>query len=415
MRLLLITPGPGRGGCEEYALTMAAAARDAGHAVTACLARSSAFEGLERELGAAGVTSAPWSATHPYRDPFWEPFERQRSAALAAMDASAPDAVLIVLPWPESGTGIAWACAERDVGAVVVFQLAGAGIELTRRERAACAGALGARQRWVAVSAENRAHLAAAFEDPKAIELVTNGVAPARALAPSAVRRTRKQVLGGADAAAELKLVLTVARLEADKAHQDLVAAARILAGRRPDIRFAWAGDGPDSATLARAIDAAGLRDTISLLGYRDDVPVLIQAADAFAFPSGEEGLSFALMEAMAAGSPIIAADASSNGELMRHEVEGLLYPAGDLQALAMAIDRVFREPSRSTEMGHRARLRVLSQFSEQAMIDRTMNLLDAAASAPERSLAQSRMRASSRSEPGKEQLASTSREAVSS
>ena len=94
-------------------------------------------------------------------------------------------------------------------------------------------------------------------------------------------------------------------------------------------------GDGSERAALLRRIEELGLHETVQLLGTRYDVPALLARAAAFCLPSRAEGLSNAIMEAMAARLPVVATRAGGNPELVADGATGFVVPVGDAAAMA--------------------------------------------------------------------------------
>jgi glycosyltransferase involved in cell wall biosynthesis len=134
--------------------------------------------------------------------------------------------------------------------------------------------------------------------------------------------------------------VLTTARLEWRKGHRYLLEAATLL----PGVRFLLAGDGPERSELEEKIQRAELGDRVMLLGYREDIPKLLECCDVFAFPSLDEGLPLAVLEAMAAGRPVVASAIPSVAEVITHGQTGLLVPPGDPVLLAQAIQSLLKD-----------------------------------------------------------------------
>nr|WP_309685071.1 glycosyltransferase family 4 protein [Armatimonas sp.] len=151
----------------------------------------------------------------------------------------------------------------------------------------------------------------------------------------------------------EKKIILSIARLSPEKGLDVLVKAVQGL-----DAALYLAGDGPERAALTGAI----------LLGHRDNIPLLLAAADIYCQPSRSEGLGLAVLEAMAAGKPIVASDVGGIPELLPDAAIGLTVPPDDPKALRVAIQRLLDDPQRGAAMGGHARQRVAEHFTEAVM-----------------------------------------------
>ena len=181
-------------------------------------------------------------------------------------------------------------------------------------------------------------------------------------------------------------LVAVVANLWPVKDHRTLVEAAALVRERIPDVRFALVGGGPERTALQQRIDALALRDAVHFLGTRYDVPAILARASAFCLPSRAEGLSNAIMEAMAARLPVVATDAGGNAELVRDGLTGYVVPVGDAAAMARRLMDVLSDPELAREMGRRGRAiaeRELSLERKQAAYrDLYCRLLDTGSAA---------------------------------
>jgi glycosyltransferase involved in cell wall biosynthesis len=160
-------------------------------------------------------------------------------------------------------------------------------------------------------------------------------------------------------------VVLAVGRLRAPKDFTTLVRAAERLEPGSARIRIA--GDGPDRAELEAEIAARATGAEVELLGERDDVPRLLAGSDVFVLPSRSEGMPLSVLEAMAAGRPVIASAVGGVPELVVDGVTGILVPPGDEAALAGAIGRLARAPAEGARMGEAAHRRVEAEFGLEA------------------------------------------------
>jgi glycosyltransferase involved in cell wall biosynthesis len=172
-------------------------------------------------------------------------------------------------------------------------------------------------------------------------------------------------------------LVGSIARLVWKRGHKELLAAAAVVARQEPAVRFVLIGDGPLRPGLEREAATLGLNGRLRFLGAVPDAAALLPSLDVFVLPSIWEGMSNALLEAMAAGKPVIATSVGGNPELITHEKTGLLVPPGDVEALAAAILRLVREPALARSMAEAARQRMASEFTLERMVRRLEQLYD--------------------------------------
>ncbi|HZX22453.1 MAG TPA: glycosyltransferase [Woeseiaceae bacterium] len=166
-------------------------------------------------------------------------------------------------------------------------------------------------------------------------------------------------------------LVGNVAALDVAKGQLELLAAAKTLTAGHPDTGFVFVGDGHDGETIRAA--AAG-QSGVHFTGFVDNVADYLAAFDVFAFPSHHEGLGSVLLQAMAAGTPIVASDTGGIPELIRHEETGLLVAPRDAAALAAAIERLYGDEELRQRLTGAARRR-LGEFSVAGVADRLETL----------------------------------------
>lgn len=164
-------------------------------------------------------------------------------------------------------------------------------------------------------------------------------------------------------------LVGAVGLLNEAKGHAHLVAAAGRVLERVPDARFAIAGEGPLRGALEAQIARAGLGERVRLLGYRTDVPELLAALDVLAMPSLWEGLPYVVLEAMAAGLPVVATDVNGCRDVVVAGATGELVAPADPAALAEALSRVLADGELRLRFGRAGRARVAREFSLDAML----------------------------------------------
>jgi glycosyltransferase involved in cell wall biosynthesis len=146
--------------------------------------------------------------------------------------------------------------------------------------------------------------------------------------------------------------------------------AAR-LGADRPQLRFFIAGDGPLRSHLERRISAEHLESRVTLLGERSDIPELLAAADVYLNTSVAEGLCNAVMEAMAAGLPVLATAVGGTPELITDAETGLLFPARDVARGVDLLESLVASPALRQKLGTSARAVVVDRYEATAMVSR--------------------------------------------
>jgi glycosyltransferase involved in cell wall biosynthesis len=155
--------------------------------------------------------------------------------------------------------------------------------------------------------------------------------------------------------------VIMVGRLAAPK---DPVTLVRALAGvRRAPFTATIVGDGPDRPAVEAEIRAAGLEGVVELAGERHDVPRLLADADVCVLSSRSEGAPLSVLEAMAAGLPVVASAVGGVPEIVADGDTGLLVPPGDAAALAAALERLLADAALRRRLGAAGRERVRERF----------------------------------------------------
>jgi len=165
-------------------------------------------------------------------------------------------------------------------------------------------------------------------------------------------------------------IIGTVGRLVDRKGHHDLLKAWPQIVHASPDATLLIVGDGPERQRLQARADRQGISDSVVFTGTRDDIPDILALIDIFAFPSHYEGMPGALLEAMAAGLPIVTTPVDGNSELVQDGDCGRHVPPHDPDALADAIVGLLNDPAEADRLGTAAAQRAMSAFSINAMVD---------------------------------------------
>lgn len=203
---------------------------------------------------------------------------------------------------------------------------------------------------------------------PERVRLVYNGVELDAPL-PAAAGRALRAALG---LAAEAPVVGAVGRLVWQKGFEDLIAALPAVVRAVPGVRLLLVGDGPRRAALAAAAAAAGVADRVVLAGFRADVPAVLAAVDVLAVPSRREGFPMITLEALAAGTPVVATAIDGLLEQIEPERSGLLVPPGAPTALAAALVRVLTDRDLRARLAAEGRRRVAARFDVRATLAAT-------------------------------------------
>ncbi len=207
--------------------------------------------------------------------------------------------------------------------------------------------------------------------DPHA---VGNGRDPARFRPDPAGRARIRTELGVPE---DRVAVIAVSRLVRHKGYPELLAAMRDVEAELWVVGERLASD--HGADLEPCFAASGLGPRLRRLGYREDVPALLAAADIFVLPSHFEGLPMSVIEAMLCALPVVATDIRGPREQVVDGATGLLVPPAQAAPLAAALQRLTQDAALRTRMGAAGRARALDLYDEAAVVARTLDLLLAA------------------------------------
>jgi glycosyltransferase involved in cell wall biosynthesis/SAM-dependent methyltransferase len=160
-----------------------------------------------------------------------------------------------------------------------------------------------------------------------------------------------------------------VGRLHPQKGQTYLIQAAPEIIRKAPRVRFVLIGDGDSRNDLEAQVRNAGLEKHFFFLGFRQDVHEIIHAIDIFTLPSLYEGLPNVILEAMAAGKPVVASSVDGTQELIEHGKTGLLVPPGDPDQLADAIIKLIQKREWASQMGREAQRNIRMNYSIENQI----------------------------------------------
>ncbi|HEU0180150.1 MAG TPA: glycosyltransferase [Blastocatellia bacterium] len=222
--------------------------------------------------------------------------------------------------------------------------------------------------------------LAGGHVAPEKIVVIRNGLSDAAeraALDHGGRSKRRAALLRELNLDEGAKLIGLVARLQPVKGHRYFIEAAGRIAAVEPKAHFLLVGDGALRREIEEQAARLGLGDRVHLLGDRNDAALVPAGFDVAALASLSEGLPNAVMEAMAAGAPVVATAVGGTAELVIDGATGFLVPPADAEALARRIIDALRNPERSARMAAQGRQRALSQFGMGRMVESVERLYD--------------------------------------
>lgn len=194
-----------------------------------------------------------------------------------------------------------------------------------------------------------------------------NSIRPEKAAGPEEAEALRARL----GVSGEERVVLAVGRLSAEKAHADLLSAFRLLPEAAPGVKvkLVIVGDGPERVRLEEAAAAHDLSDKVLFVGQISDVSPYYAAADVLALPSHTEGSPYVLLEAMAAGLPVVATAVGGVPEMVADEESALLVPARDPRAMAAALARVLTDGRLARGLAANASALVTTRYSPETYV----------------------------------------------
>ena len=208
---------------------------------------------------------------------------------------------------------------------------------------------------------------------------IPNAVEPGPDPRPDpAARRELLALFPDSDGGPPRLIVASAGRMSPEKGHKDLVDAAAAVVRDDPSVGFIHFGRGPLEGDLARRIAGLGLGARFVRGGFRTDLARLMPNVDLFALPSYTEGLPVVVLEAFAAGLPVVATAVGGTPEVVEPGVNGRLVPPGDPAALARAISATLADPRARRAMGDRGRALVLERFTFETQARRYDRLFEA-------------------------------------
>jgi glycosyltransferase involved in cell wall biosynthesis len=205
--------------------------------------------------------------------------------------------------------------------------------------------------------------------DPEKVVRIHNGI--------DVDRFGREDVAGHEETAGKKLRVGMIGHLAPIKGQEDFIRAARIVCGVRDNVEFVIAGEdksrsGEHRRRLEKLIDELGLNRRVSLPGWVEDVASILPTFDLFVSPSRSEPFGLSIVEAMAAGVPVVATMSEGACEIIEDDQTGHLVPIGDVEALASAIGGLLSDAKERNRLSDNARRAVRERFSLERMLEAT-------------------------------------------
>jgi glycosyltransferase involved in cell wall biosynthesis len=378
MKLLVISCSSQRGGLEEYVLTIASAALERGWDVHAACPKAPGTASLIQDFTTRRISYHSLEIDLPKSRRFrlFSEHLPEFAKVLAILLKIRPTVVLLNLPWIDRCLGSLLACGLFKIPTAVVFHLVADQFPFTPGKLRFYKWLRSRKQQWITVSEYSRESICDLFQaPPQDVQCIYNGI---KAIDKSSgedseqLRHQTRRAIGVSD---DSLVVLTVGRLCAQKGYSDIIPIVSSIVNEFPSVKFVWAGDGEQRDELMDKVQNYGVEENVLFLGYRSDVSNLLKSSDLFLFPTYNEGLPFALLEAITYSLPVVASDASSIPEIVENGVHGVLFPTGDGAKLLEALLWSLRNPQQMQQFAQNALLRA-QLFSEDNMVTQTLKAL---------------------------------------
>jgi len=196
-------------------------------------------------------------------------------------------------------------------------------------------------------------------------------VIPGGARKAAAPAVTRERILDRLDLSQSVRLIGWAGRLEANRGGKDAIWAADLLKVIRDDVHLLVFGAGPHRDRLVRFRDQVEIADKVHFLGDRGDLDEFLPHLDQFWSTRCLPGHSQVILEAMAAGVPVVATDVPGTRDLIKHEATGYLFVPGHRAGLARWAELLLNHPDVARQIGAAGRQRVENEFSVERMVQR--------------------------------------------
>ncbi len=225
--------------------------------------------------------------------------------------------------------------------------------------------------RIIAVSDEVKEEMLAVGVPEEKIRVIYNGIDLDRFKDQCSSEKIRKELgLDGND-----RIVGTIGSFTEAKGYDYLLKAAKEIIDARKAVKFLIVGDGPLNGHLRNTARGLGIQDNVIFTGYRKDIPELLSVMDMYVLSSVREGLPMVLLEAMAAGKPVIASKVGAVPKVIIDNESGVLITPGDAGEMKKAVLDLLSDDSRSKRLGLAGQKRLKENFSSDVMAGKYMSV----------------------------------------
>lgn len=221
--------------------------------------------------------------------------------------------------------------------------------------------------RIITVSAHNRAEgLGLGIGRKEQYQVIHSGILPQNYLLPANKARKARAQINPQNRPA----VLILSNFKKQKSPFDVVDVAVLVKTQMPKVLFIWAGDGPLRSAVEEKAADKGLTSNFKWLGWREDVAELLAASDVLLLTSLHEGLPRVVLQAMAAGKPVVATAVNGTPEVVREKVTGFLAQPHDIEKMAWSIVNLLSQPSLARRMGRTGQKALRGSFLMDRMLE---------------------------------------------
>jgi glycosyltransferase involved in cell wall biosynthesis len=204
---------------------------------------------------------------------------------------------------------------------------------------------------------------------PDKVEVIYNGISTELFFESPAHQEDRRSLRKALGLEESHRVTTIIAHLRPEKNHDRFLRVAKEVARRLPEARFVVAGGGPERPRLEAYARSLGIEGLVRFTGVRRDIPKLLAASDVVALTSDTEVFPMALLEAMAAGKPVIATRVGGLDELVVEGVSGILVPVDEEHRFTNLLSQLLSDSSQAQSMGEAGRKVVLKRFTVEHMV----------------------------------------------